>query len=265
MKLEVITRRPTSESGTPPLLFVHGAWHGAWCWDEHFLPYFAEHGYEAHAVSLRGHGESETDKSLRLVRIRDFVDDVASVAGGFDAPPVLIGHSVGGLVVQMYLEDHDAAGGVLLASDPVRGVLGTTLRTARRHPLPFLKANLTWNLYPIVGTPELAREAFFTEDMSDDLVATYHRRLQAESYLAYLDMMFRLPKPDRVKVPMLVMGAGQDAIFTPVEVAATAAAYGTEPVMFEDMGHDMMLEAGWRDVADAVLAWLDTLPRDEAS
>jgi len=78
-------------------------------------------------------------------------------------------------------------------------------------------------------------------------------------------MMFRLPKPDRVKVPMLVMGAGQDAIFTPVEVAATAAAYGTEPVMFEDMGHDMMLEAGWRDVADAVLAWLDTLPRDEAS
>jgi len=94
MKLEVITRRPTSESGTPPLLFVHGAWHGAWCWDEHFLPYFAEHGYEAHAVSLRGHGESETDKSLRLVRIRDYVDDVASVAGGFDAPPVLIGHSI---------------------------------------------------------------------------------------------------------------------------------------------------------------------------
>jgi pimeloyl-ACP methyl ester carboxylesterase len=258
MKLEVITRRPTSEPRNRPLLFVHGAWHGAWCWDEHFLPYFAERGYEAHAVSLRGHGESEIDKSLRLVRIRDYVDDVASVAEGLDTPPVLIGHSMGGLVVQMYLEDHDAAGGVLLASDPVRGVLGTTLRTARRHPLPFLKANLTWNLYPIVGTPELARDAFFTDAMPDEQVAAYHRRLQAESYLGYLDMMFRLPKPDRVEAPVMVMGARKDAIFTPAEIAATAAAYGTEPVMFDDMGHDMMLEPGWEQVADSIVEWLET-------
>jgi len=256
MRLEVITRQPETDPKPTPLIFVHGAWHGAWCWDEHFLPYFAEHGYAAHAVSLRGHGKSEVDKSLRLVRIRDYVDDVASVTEGLDTPPVLIGHSMGGLVVQMYLEDHNAAGGVLLASDPVRGVLGTTLRTARRHPLPFLKANLTWNLYPIVGTPDLARDAFFTEGMPDDMVAAYHRRLQAESYLGYLDMMFRLPKPDKVEAPMLVMGAEEDAIFTPAEIAATAAAYGTEPVMFADMGHDMMLELGWRNVADSILAWL---------
>ncbi len=257
MKLEVITHEPVVERKPTPLLFVHGAWHGAWCWNQHFLPYFAEHGYEAHALSLRGHGESENDKRLSVTRIRDYVADVAAVAADLDTPPVLVGHSMGGLVVQMYLEEHAAAGGVLLASDPVRGVLATTLRIARRHPLAFLKANLTWNLYPIVATPALAREAFFSAGMPDDLVAGYHARLQAESYLGYLDMLFRLPKPERVKVPMLVMGAEEDAIFTPAEVEATAAAYGTEPVMFSGMGHDMMLEAGWRDVADAILAWLE--------
>lgn len=256
MKLELITHEPVVERKPTPLLFVHGAWHGAWCWNEHFLPYFAEHGYEAHALSLRGHGESESDKSLRVTRIRDYVADVAAVAADLNAPPVLVGHSMGGLVVQMYLEEHSAVGGVLLASDPVRGVLATTLRIARRHPWAFMKANATWNLFPIVATPDLAREAFFTDSMSDAQVVAYHQKMQGESYLGYLDMLFRLPKPKRVKVPMLVLGAKEDAIFTAAEVEATATAYGTEPVMFSGMGHDMMLESGWRDVADAILVWL---------
>ncbi len=46
MQLEVITHKPKAVSSTP-ILFVHGAWHGAWCW-ENFLPYFAERGYESH-------------------------------------------------------------------------------------------------------------------------------------------------------------------------------------------------------------------------
>jgi hypothetical protein len=65
VKLEVITRKPSTPQKTTPLLFVHGSWHAAWCWDEHFLPYFADCGYEAHAVSLRGHGGSEGPKSLK--------------------------------------------------------------------------------------------------------------------------------------------------------------------------------------------------------
>ena len=44
MKLEVITREPETDARPTPVLFVHGMFHGAWCWDEHFLPYFAQHG-----------------------------------------------------------------------------------------------------------------------------------------------------------------------------------------------------------------------------
>ena len=56
MNLEVISKYPAGAARPTPLLFVHGAWHGAWCWDEHFLDFFAAHGYAAHALSLRGHG-----------------------------------------------------------------------------------------------------------------------------------------------------------------------------------------------------------------
>ena len=56
--LEVIDKGSCSEAHQVPLLFVHGAWHAAWCWDEHFFDYFADKGYRALAVSLRGHGGS---------------------------------------------------------------------------------------------------------------------------------------------------------------------------------------------------------------
>jgi len=59
MKLETIHEAPASVTGAVPILFEHGMWHAAWCWAERFLPYFARHGYPAHALSLRCHGGSE--------------------------------------------------------------------------------------------------------------------------------------------------------------------------------------------------------------
>jgi pimeloyl-ACP methyl ester carboxylesterase len=78
--LEVIDKAPALGSDKTPLLLVHGAWHGAWCWDEHFLDYVAAKGCRSLAVSLRGHGKSPAPKSIRFCSIADFVDDVASVA-----------------------------------------------------------------------------------------------------------------------------------------------------------------------------------------
>ena len=63
--LEVIDKGSSSESHPTPLLFVHVAWHGAWCWDEYFLDFFAYRGYRALAVSLRGHGNSPSPTPLR--------------------------------------------------------------------------------------------------------------------------------------------------------------------------------------------------------
>jgi len=59
VNLETIKEEPVSDARSTPILFVHGMWHAAWCWAEHFLPYFAQHGYVSHALSLRGHGGSD--------------------------------------------------------------------------------------------------------------------------------------------------------------------------------------------------------------
>ena len=66
MKLEVTMRTPTGEPRPTPLLFVHGADPSTWVWVRHFLPFFADRGYEAHALSLRGHGASEGHELLKF-------------------------------------------------------------------------------------------------------------------------------------------------------------------------------------------------------
>jgi alpha-beta hydrolase superfamily lysophospholipase len=258
MKLEVITREPVSDAHPTPVLFVHGMWHAAWCWSEHFLPYFAQQGYVSHALSLRGHGGSEGHERLRWTSLADYVDDVAQVAGQLQRPPVLVGHSMGGMVVQKYLESHQAPAATLLASAPPRGLLPATLRVALRHPLAFLKVNLTLSLFPVIGTPSLTQEAFFSVDMSEEKATAYFARMQDESYHAYMDMMILdLPRPERVKTPLLVLGAANDTMISSGEVEATARAYSTQAEFFPGMAHDMMLEAGWQAVADRILGWLN--------
>lgn len=139
---ELIVRKPERQTKATPLLFIHGAWHGAWCWDEYFLPYFAQQGYAVYALSLRGHGQSADKERLRWASAKDYVEDVAETVA------------------------------------------------------------------------------------------------------------------QRVKTPMLVLGGSRDAIFTIAEVKATARAYDTEARFFP-MAHDMMLEAGWKRVAQIMVDWLE--------
>jgi len=73
-------------------------------------------------------------------------------------------------------------------------------------------------------------------------------------------MLFALPKPARIRTPMLVLGAELDRTFTVGEVRATARAYGVEAEIFDGMGHDLMLDVGWERVADRVGEWVRTLP-----
>jgi pimeloyl-ACP methyl ester carboxylesterase len=260
--LELLSYQPDGRRRAPPLLFVHGAWHGAWCWAEHFMPYFAEAGYSCQALSLRGHGGSAGRERLRWTRLRDYVADVAEVAALLPTAPVLIGHAMGGAVVQRYLERHPAAGAALLASVPPFGALPATVRIARREPLAFLESNFALSLYPFVRTPERARALLFSPQLSPSELRAYQARMQDESYLAQLEMIamgLRPPRPRRT--PMLVLGGADDALIGPSDVRLTARRYGVEPVLFAQTAHDMMLEPRWREVADRVLAWLDELNR----
>jgi len=232
--------------------------HGAWCWEAHFLDYFAAHGFGAYAVNLRGHGNSEGRERLRWLRIADYVEDVAHAVRQFPSPPVLIGHSMGGFVIQKYLEDHTVPGAVLLSSPPPGGLAGTALRVAVRRPWLFAKVNATLSLLPLIATPQLAREAFFSADFPEEQMRTYWSQMQDESYRAFLDMVaLDLPKRAKARIPLLVLGAARDNMVARADIEATARACHADPEIIPDVAHDSMLETRWPLVAERILIWLE--------
>jgi pimeloyl-ACP methyl ester carboxylesterase len=256
--LEVIDKGRSTAAHPVPLLFVHGGWHGAWCWDDHFLDFFADAGYRAVAISLRGHGTSPTPKPLHKVSIADYLEDVHSVADDLGGAPVLVGHSLGGFLVQRYLEEHTAPAAVLVGSVPPRGVLGLALRVWRRRPSMTMEAWSDRTLLRFLATPALTREYLFCADTPEAVVESCRQRAGAESVRAAMtDPTLRRVRTRRVSTPMLVLGAVHDGFVSMRDVRATARAYDTRPEFF-DMGHNMMLEPGWADVAERIRAWLET-------
>ena len=246
MNLEVITRKPESRPRATPILFVHGAWHAAWCWAEHFLPYFANKGYESHALSLRDHGKSDSGERFWRVRMTDYLSDIAQVADRMQTPPIIVGHSLGGLIVPMYLEDHEAPAAVLMATAH-KGTVSSVLRVAQRHPIAFLISMVT-----LRSKKSLAKGELFSKDMPAEKVASYFARMQDEHFVTGR----KLPKLEMIKTPVLLLGGQDDTIIHVDQMEATAHDYNTKAEIFPHMAHDMMLEADWQDVADRIVTWL---------
>src|SRR5260221_9499307 len=133
-RLEILSQLPKRATRKPPLLFVHGGYCDAWCWTPHFLPWFAERGWPAYALSLRGHGGSGGIESLFVAGLDDYVADVEHVAGQLAAPPVLVGHSMGAAVIERMLATRPVRAAALLAPVPPAGLLSVAARLAAAHP-----------------------------------------------------------------------------------------------------------------------------------
>jgi len=256
-ELEILVKSPAGQAKPTPLLFVHGAYTAAWCWEEHFLPWFARAGYESYAVSLSGHGKSRDRHMLDGYSIDDYVNDLVEAVQALPAPPVLIGHSMGGFVVQKYLEKHDVPGVVLMASVPPQGLWSSALG------LMFKKPNLLQDLNRMLDgvTPSIdsVRDALFSQPIDDERLLEFARKSQPESHRAIWDMtLFNLPHVSRMAtVPMLVMGASEDHLIPPTLVHRTGQTYGVEERIFDGMGHAMMLEQDWERVAEHLRDWLE--------
>jgi pimeloyl-ACP methyl ester carboxylesterase len=255
--LEVLACAPHGPARATPLLFVHGAFTAAWCWEERFLSFFASAGYASYAVSLSGHGGSPGRDHLDSFSIADYVADVAHVAARLPGPPVLIGHSMGGFVVQKYLERHEAPGAVLLCSVPPQGLM------ASAFGLMFARPKLMKELNRMMGGGRVAfetlREALFAQPVAVDDLKRYHRLSQPESYRAIWDMtLFDLPRPSRLATaPLYVLGAELDHLVPASLVEMTARSYGVEAEIFPGMGHGLMLERDWQKPARRILEWLE--------
>ncbi len=256
--LEVIDKGSATKSHPAPVLFVHGACLAAWCWDEHFLGYFADNGYRAVALSLRGHGGSGLDgKPLNACSIADYVEDLRTVIGRLSADPVLVGHSMGGFIVQKYLETGNSPAAVLMSSAPPRTWFVRSMWAGRRHPWLGAKSSVTRNALALFPEPAMLREAQFSPRTPEPVVQECFERIQHESFRALnIDMGFRnLVRTRLVTTPPLVLD-GEQVSWGRRVARDIARAYGTEAEYFADMGHNMMLEPGWPNVAERIHNWL---------
>ncbi len=234
----------------PPLLFVHGLGHGAWCWEQ-WLPAVADRGFRAYALSLRGHGGSGGHNDLGRARIRDYEHDVLQVVQQLPEPPVLIGHSLGSLVVQRVLQRYPARAGVLLTPIAAVGAPATIAGMIRRKPAEMLRATAG-------GSIRLTAEDLFAE-LPAEQARAYAGRVGRESRWAQYAMM----RPERVgpiDCPVLVVGAEQDRLVAAADVQRCARSLGAD-LRWVPGGHDVMLDGSRLQVLDQVLEWVDGVPR----
>lgn len=258
MQLEIISRSPTNATPKARLLFVHGAFGGAWTWDEHFLPYFAEKGYEAHALSLRGHGQSDGQDYVHGVGLADYVDDLDEAVRRLGTTPVLVGHSLGGVLVQRWLKHNEAPGAVLLSSGPPHGMLPSAMGMLMRSPMLAMQVSLAQMFGPRVLSADTTRKLLFSGDLPDETLRRHMARSSVESLRTGFELAFPdLPGPGwSHEMPILVLGVENDFFVSPTMVEATARVFGTRAEILPNMAHAMMLEPDWQLVADRIIRWL---------
>lgn len=270
MSLELLVSGPAREGteSRTPLLFVHGAFANAALWAEYFLPYFASQGFPAYAVSLRGHGGSRGQERLATLGLEDYVRDVTEtvhhIEAGTGRTPVLIGHSMGGMVVQKACERVDVPGMVLMASVPPYGITHSAFYLAFTRPHLYGQIMLLQAVGPAAARPTTLRGLMFGDRVPAADIERFFGLMQRESRRVAFDMLgFNPPRPIWVgrarRPPVLVLGAGRDAMLPIGDVFGTAAWYGVRPVIIDTLAHGMMVDTDWEKAAEALMEWLDSV------
>lgn len=261
-RIEFSVHEPLRIVHETPLVFIHGMGHGAWCWEWLWVPRLQDAGYRCVTLNLRGHGESEGWESLRFTSIKDYVQDVRYVLSHLNALPLVIGHSMGGFIVQkLLLSDTPLKGAVTVASVPASGFGRGLWHLLRHEPLRFIKGLVTFSTSPFLEDPRVVRKLCFSPDAPEERVHNAFMSMQPESFRAFLDMLIlNLHKPRPVSVPTLFMAAGRDFIIDNDALEKTAKGFGAQFILLPDVAHDMMLDTNWEKACDTLINWLDKLP-----
>jgi pimeloyl-ACP methyl ester carboxylesterase len=210
--------------------------HGAWSRGQQLAAArtaFEERGYTAHTPTLRHHELPSHEGAMKIAQLslRDYTDDLVAFVNSLDSPPLLIGHSMGGLLAQLVAARTHPAGLVAACPGPAAGILGAT-RTTLRMSLPHLLRPRSWTKPWRTPTFEQSRR-WIANTQTEDVAREIHDGLVCESGRYLWELLLAVPKLSKASVvdfaavtaPVLVIGAECDRIVSTGIVRRTAARY----------------------------------------
>ena len=242
-------------AGERPVLFLHGYFADATVFAD-WLPFFAARGFAPVALNLRGRAGSRPGTEIGGVSIDDYVEDAALVARALGRP-LVVGHSMGGLLAQRLAELDLAEAAALIAPAPPRGITVMTWQLAIRQ-IKYLPAIATSR--PVRPSREDVR-ALVMNRVPDDQQDEVIDRLVPDSGRAGRELSITGVPVDasRVRCPLLVV-AGTDDKFIPAKtVERVARRYGVPLRLMPGHGHMIVLEPGWQELAGTVADWFASI------
>lgn len=254
--------RSGSRRRSTPVLMIHGAFCGPWSLDG-LKDKFEVAGYEVTAPCLRFHDGSPAPAALGTTGLGDYVADLEEEIAALNEPPILVGHSMGGLLAQMLAARLPVAALILLAPSAPWGIVPTTLfeigaaQAMHLHPGYWnnvLEPNRDVALaHSLDKLPRSMRDAVYERFVPESGRATFEIMSWA------LDMNHASAvEADAVTAPLLFLTGSEDRINPPSTVARIAARYGSRATaeVLPGMGHWLIGEPGWEVLADKALSWL---------
>jgi len=250
---------------------IHGAFCGPWAFDAFRKP-FAAAGYKVHTPTLRFHDEgAHASRALGKTSLTDYAHDLAAFIATLDAPPILLGHSLGGLLAQMLAAKGLARALVLLAPCPPWGIMPSTMFEIASAQTMLLAGDF-WNQplkpdYWIAAAnsldrlPPAERLKVFARFVPESGLATFEIL-----HWAFDARRASLVHAHDVACPVLCLVGEHDRINPPSTVRRIAERYRGRATYDELAGHSHWLpgEPGWEKIAARCTGWLDSLEDEGA-
>ncbi len=249
------------------ILMIHGLWGTGVCWDN-FRKFFELNGYHCITPTLPFHDLKPGDPphlSLAEAGIEDYLLYIKDEIAKLDSPPILLGHSGGGLLSQLIAADLEVKALVLLCSAVPWGILKLDFEVLKSF-WGLVKRGILFSNKPVRLTYKEACYAVFN-NMPEDIKKSEYEKLVWESARVIKEIGFRpalgigkkVTMVDETKIhcPVLVLAGCLDRITPLYFQRKLAEKLNAEYREFSDMAHFIIGEKGWEDVADYIYVWLN--------